>query len=142
MQMGIKMDYTNLIKEAMIAREKSYSPYSNYQVGAALLTKNGKIFTGCNIENAGYTPSNCAERTAFFKAVSQCEYEFKAIAIVGSPKGEIEQYAFPCGVCLQVMMEFCDPDSFQVIIAKSQEEYMEKHLIELLPFGFSPSNLK
>ncbi|MCM1039717.1 MAG: cytidine deaminase [Roseburia sp.] len=131
-----------LIHEALRAREFSYAPYSAYHVGAALLTENGDIYTGCNIENAAYSPTNCAERTAFFKAVSEGEREFKAIAITGGPKGEITtQYAYPCGVCRQVMMEFCDPDKFQIITARSESEYEIRALAELLPAGFGPANL-
>ena len=132
-----------LITAAIEARRKSYSPYSHYQVGAALLIADGRIVTGCNIENAAYGPSNCAERTAFFKAVSDGMREFSAIAIVGSPEGEeLTQYAYPCGVCRQVMMEFCEPESFQVIVAKSEEEYRVMTLAELLPEGFGPANLR
>ena len=130
-----------LIEKALRAREFSYSPYSSYQVGAALLSADGKIYTGCNIENAAYGPTNCAERTAFFKAVSEGVLNFKKIAIVGSPKGEVTQYAFPCGVCRQVMMEFCDYETFRVFLAKSPEEYEVLTLKELLPFGFGPNNL-
>ena len=105
-----------LIKEALRARTFSYSPYSHYQVGAALLAKDGSIYTGCNIENAAYSPTNCAERTAFFKAVSEGKREFCAIAIVGGPEeAGITQYAYPCGVCRQVMMEFCNPKEFRVL---------------------------
>lgn len=131
-----------LIRKAIEARRLSYSPYSHYQVGAALLADGGQIITGCNIENAAYGPTNCAERTAFFKAVSEGIRDFKAIAIVGSPAGdEITQYAFPCGVCRQVMMEFCDPETFQVIVAKSEEDYRVMTLRELLPEGFGRGNL-
>ena len=131
-----------LIVRAIEARKKSYSPYSRYQVGAALLTANGRIITGCNIENAAYTPTNCAERTAFFKAVSEGIRGFRAIAIVGSPEGdELTQYAFPCGVCRQVMMEFCNPWDFQIVVAKSEEDYRMMTLGELLPEGFGPDNL-
>lgn len=132
-----------LISHAMDARKKSYSPYSHYQVGAALLTASGQIVTGCNIENAAYTPTNCAERTAFFKAVSEGITDFRAIAIVGSPEGDaLTQYAYPCGVCRQVMMEFCKPSEFQIIVAKSEDEYRIMMLEELLPEGFGPDNLK
>ena len=131
-----------LITAAIEARKKSYSPYSHYQVGAALLSGDGQITTGCNIENAAYTPTNCAERTAFFKAVSEGIRDFQAIAIVGSPVGdELTQYAYPCGVCRQVMMEFCKPSDFQIIVAKSEDEYMVRTLQELLPEGFGPDNL-
>lgn len=136
------MGYAELIGAALKARQNSYSPYSGYQVGAALLAKSGKIYTGCNIENAAFGPTNCAERTAFFKAVSEGERQFDAIAIVGSPAGEPVQLAWPCGVCRQVMMEFCDPESFVVIAAKSKEEYAVRTLQELLPEGFGPGNLQ
>lgn len=131
-----------LIKAALSAREYSYSPYSNYQVGAALLSAEGRIYTGCNIENAAYTPTNCAERTAFFKAVSEGVTAFEKIAIVGSPKGEVCQYAFPCGVCRQVMEEFCNPDTFRILTAKSEQDYKVFTLRELLPEGFGPDNVK
>lgn len=120
----------------------SYAPYSHYQVGAALLSENGIVYRGCNIENAAYTPTNCAERTAFFKAVSEGVRSFCAIAIVGGGQGqEITQYAFPCGVCRQVMMEFCDPEHFLIIAAKSEADYRCFLLRELLPEGFGPQNL-
>ena len=113
-----------LVSLALKAREMSYSPYSNFAVGAALLTKSGKVYLGCNIENAGYTPTNCAERTAFFKAVSEGEREFSKIAIVGGKVGEkIEKYAYPCGVCRQVMREFCDVETFEVISALNEDVY-------------------
>ncbi len=131
-----------LIKAAIEARRKSYSPYSHYQVGAALLTADGQIVTGCNIENAAYGPSNCAERTAFFKAVSEGMREFTAIAIVGSLEGEeLTQYAYPCGVCRQVMREFCEPERFRIIVAKSEEDYRVMTLAALLPESFGPENL-
>lgn len=132
-----------LIEKAIEARRKSYSPYSHYQVGAALLAGEGQIITGCNIENAAYGPSNCAERTAFFKAVSEGIKDFKAIAIVGSPEGEVlTQFAYPCGVCRQVMAEFCEPENFRIIVAKSEEDYRIMTLAELLPEGFGPENLR
>lgn len=131
-----------LIETAIEARKNSYSPYSHYRVGAALLASDGQVFSGCNIENAAYTPTNCAERTAFFKAVSEGARDFTAIAIVGSPEGdEITQYSYPCGVCRQVMMEFCDPEAFQVIVARSAEEYEIRTLRDFLPEGFGPANL-
>lgn len=135
------MDKKELIRLALEAREMAYVPYSNYMVGAALLTKAGKVYKGCNIENASYTPTNCAERTAFFKAVSEGEREFVAIAIVGGYAGAPTDYAYPCGVCRQVMMEFCDPKEFRVITAVSEEEYLDKTLEEMLPHGFGPSSL-
>ena len=131
-----------LIAAALEARKMSYTPYSHYRVGAALLAENGLIFTGCNIENAAYTPTNCAERTAFFKAVSEGIRDFSAIAVVGSPEGDVlSQYAYPCGVCRQVMMEFCSPSDFQIIVAKSESDYRIMTLQELLPEGFGPENL-
>lgn len=131
-----------LATKALEAKTFSYSPYSHYQVGAALLCNNGVIYTGCNIENAGYGPTNCAERTAFFKAVSEGEKEFVAIAIAGGREGEvIDDYAYPCGVCRQVMAEFCHGD-FVIIVVKSESEYMEHTLDELLPKRFGPANLQ
>lgn len=132
-----------LIAAAIEARKKSYSPYSHYQVGAALLAIDGQVITGCNIENASYSPTNCAERTAFFKAVSEGITQFSAIAIVGSPKGDsLSQYAYPCGVCRQVMVEFCSPSDFHIIVAKSEDDYRVITLQDLLPEGFGPDNLK
>ncbi len=119
----------------------SYTPYSNFKVGAALLTKGGKLYTGCNIENAAYTPTNCAERTAFFKAVSEGEREFQAICVVGGKDGVLTEYAAPCGVCRQVMMEFCNPETFRIILATSKEQYDIFTLKEMLPLGFGPDNL-
>lgn len=135
------MDDRELIRQALSAREYSYSPYSSYQVGAALLTEDGRVYMGCNIENASYGATNCAERTVFFKAVSEGVRNFKKIAIVGSPKGEVTQYAFPCGLCRQVMREFCEPSGFQIIVAKSEEDYKVFTLQELLPESFGPDNL-
>lgn len=119
----------------------SYAPYSHFKVGAALLTKGGKFYTGCNIENAAYTPTNCAERTAFFKAVSEGEREFQAICIVGGKDGVLTEYAAPCGVCRQVMMEFCNPETFQIILATGREQYESFTLKGMLPLGFGPDNL-
>ena len=119
----------------------SYVPYSHFRVGAALLAKDGKIYTGCNIENAAYTPTNCAERTAFFKAVSEGVKSFRAICVVGGPDGRLESYTPPCGVCRQVMMEFCDPEEFEIILAVGTEDYKVYTLQELLPQGFGPENL-
>ena len=113
----------------------------NFKVGAALLTKSGKIYTGCNIENASYTPTNCAERTAFFKAVSEGVRDFQAICIVGGKNGKLTEYTAPCGVCRQVMMEFCDPKTFQIILAVDKERYEIYTLEELMPLGFGPLNL-
>ena len=119
----------------------SYAPYSHFHVGAALLAKNGTYYTGCNIENAAYTPTNCAERTAFFKAVSEGVKEFQAICVVGGRDGVLTGYAAPCGVCRQVMMEFCDPKTFKIILAVSKDKYDVFTLKELLPLGFGPVNL-
>ena len=131
-----------LIEKAIEQLQFSYTPYSNFKVGAALLAKNGTIYEGCNIESASYTPTNCAERTAFFKAVSEGVREFDAICIVGGKDGVLTEYAAPCGVCRQVMMEFCNPDTFQIILATSKEQYEIFTLKELLPLGFGPNNLK
>lgn len=135
------MDISKLIQEAIEIRNKAYAPYSNFLVGAALLSANGKIYTGCNIENASYTPSNCAERTAFFKAVSEGEKHFKAIAVVGAKRDDDLDFCPPCGVCRQVMMEFCNPKEFEIIVAKSVDEYKVFTLEEILPMGFGPNNL-
>lgn len=131
-----------LIKKAQEAREFSYSPYSDYMVGAAALTAEGDIYTGCNIENAAYGPTNCAERTAIFKAVSEGKRKLTAIAIVGGKRGSAGDYAAPCGVCRQVMMEFCDPQTMQIIVAKSVTEYKLFTLQQLLPEGFGAANLE
>lgn len=130
-----------LIETAIEQLAFSYTPYSHFKVGAALLAKNGTIYTGCNIENAAYTPTNCAERTAFFKAVSEGVREFDAICIVGGKEGVLEDFAPPCGVCRQVMMEFCQPDEFQIILAKGKDDYQIYTLKDLMPQGFGPGNL-
>ena len=136
------METKELISQALSARENAYAPYSGFMVGAALLCKDGTVYTGCNIENAAFTPTNCAERTAFFKAVSEGVLEFDAICIVGGKDGVLTEYAPPCGVCRQVMMEFCDPEEFQIILATDVEHYDTYTLKELLPLGFGPGNLK
>lgn len=125
-----------LIKKAIEMLNFSYAPYSNFHVGAALLTSEGKIYTGCNIENAAYGPSNCAERTAIFKAVSEGKKDFEAIAIVGGKNGKIENFCPPCGVCRQVLAEFCKKD-FEIVLAKSTNEYKIMTLEQLLPESFS-----
>ena len=127
-----------MIELAIGQLQYSYTPYSGFKVGAALLTKDGKFYTGCNIENAAFTPTNCAERTAFFKAVSEGEREFRAICIVGGKDGILTEYA---ALCRQVMMEFCDPETFQIILATGKEQYEIFTLKELLPHGFGPTNL-
>ena len=137
------MDYKELVKMALEAREMSYSPYSNFKVGAALLTKNGKVYKGCNIENAAYSTGNCAERTAIFKAVSEGEKDFAAIAIVGGPadNGELT-ICPPCGVCRQVINEFVDCEEFDIILGTNKPEDMKVYkLKELLPLGFGPGDL-
>ena len=130
-----------LIRIAIEQLKFSYAPYSGFKVGASLIAKNGEIYTGCNIENAAYTPTNCAERTAFFKAVSEGIKEFDAICIVGGKNGILTEYAAPCGVCRQVMMEFCDLETFKIILALDPEHYDVYTLKELLPLGFGPQNL-
>lgn len=130
-----------LIDTAIAQLKYSYTPYSGFKVGAALLAGDGRIYTGCNIENAAYTPTNCAERTAFFKAVSEGVRNFQAICVVGGKDGILTEYAAPCGVCRQVMMEFCNPETFQVILATGREQYDIYTLKELLPQGFGPANL-
>ena len=131
----------SLIKKALDMRNYSYTPYSHYNVGAALLSADGKVYTGCNIENASFTPTNCAERTAFFKAVSEGVKEFKAIAICGGAEGaEVLDDCSPCGVCRQVMSEFCD-DDFVIIIAKSEDEYKVYTLPQMLPERFGPKDV-
>lgn len=130
-----------LIETAVDQLQYSYVPYSGFRVGAALLAQNGRLYTGCNIENAAYTPTNCAERTAIFKAVSEGVRDFQAICVVGGPDGRMESYAPPCGVCRQVMMEFCDPEEFEIILATGKEDYKIWKLKELMPLGFGPDNL-
>lgn len=130
-----------LIVTAIDQLAYSYVPYSGFRVGAALLAQGGKVYTGCNIENAAYGPSNCAERTAFFKAVSEGVRRFRAICIVGGPEGRLISYAPPCGVCRQVMMEFCEPEKFEIILATGTNDYEVYTLKELLPNGFGPGNL-
>lgn len=132
----------NLIQKAKNTLSFSYTPYSHFKVAAALLAKNGEIYTGCNIENASYTPTNCAERTAFFKAVSEGVCQFDAIAIVGGKEGILDEFCPPCGVCRQVMAEFCSPKEFFIILARSLEEFQVYSLEEILPLGFSPEHLK
>jgi cytidine deaminase len=132
---------TELIETALKARSNAYCPYSGFAVGAALLCSDGKIYSGCNIENASFSPTNCAERTAFFKAISDGKRSFTAIAVCGGKVGEEpKNYCPPCGVCRQVMTEFCDPD-FNVIFVKSKDEYEIHSLGEILPFGFGKDNL-
>ncbi len=137
-----KAENEMLVRQAFAAREFAYTPYSRFKVGAALLTVEGTVYQGCNIENAAYTPTNCAERTAFFKAVSEGEREFLAMAVAGGGE-DASRLAVcpPCGVCRQVMMEFCDPLTFQIILAWEKDSYKILTLKELLPMGFGPDNL-
>ena len=137
-----KEQIQELISAAMAQLERAYAPYSHFKVGAALRTEEGRIYTGCNIENAAYTPTNCGERTAFFKAVSEGERSFRAICIVGGMDGVPTDYTAPCGVCRQVMMEFCSPEEFEVILARGAEDYQVYKLKDLLPCGFGPGNLE
>ena len=160
------MDDKALMRTAIQAREYSYSPYSNFRVGAALLCADGSVYTGCNMENAAYTPGICAERTAIYKAVSEGKRDFLAIAIAGGPAGGIQAggtgreesekestekketgrggalaLTAPCGVCRQVMREFCDPESFRIILGTGEEDLHTYLLKELLPLSFGPENL-
>lgn len=130
-----------LVDLAVLAMERAYSPYSKCKVGAALLTENGKIFTGCNVENASYSATICAERNAVFKAISEGEYKFKMIAISSSKDGKIITAFPPCGICRQVMAEFCD-DDFAVLSVTGYESYKRYTLKELLPFAFTSENLR
>lgn len=129
------MKVKELIKEALKAQENAYVPYSNFKVGAALLAEDGKIYTGCNIENAAYSPSVCAERTAIFKAVSEGAKEIKALAVVAG-----QDKSYPCGVCRQVIKEF--GENATIIVARSEEDYDKCTLDDLLPYGFGPKDLK
>ncbi len=131
----------SLIRQAAAARENAVAPYSHFMVGAALLGENGVVYTGCNIENAAYTPTNCAERTALFKAVSEGVTKFTDIAIVGAKQGEVNTLVTaPCGVCRQALYEFCGPE-LNVIMAKTETDYIEMSLGELLPYGFGGANI-
>jgi cytidine deaminase len=131
-----------MIEAALEARKKAYAPYSHYQVGAALLTEDNRLYTGCNVENAAYSPGICAERTAMVKAVSEGCLNWQAILICGGPQGEeLTRFAFPCGVCRQVMREFVIPEKFIVISAKSEREYQAYRFAELFPESFGPADL-
>ncbi|MBQ9420641.1 MAG: cytidine deaminase [Lachnospiraceae bacterium] len=144
-------DYSDLIRMAIDQLHNSYAPYSRYHVAAALLTKDGRVYCGVNIENAAYTPTICAERTAVFKAVSEGEREFSAIAVVAGDGDFLEScdfhpealptYATPCGTCRQVLREFCDPKEFDVVLARSPEDYKVYKLEKLLPVSFGPEFL-
>lgn len=131
--------YRTLMEAAARAREFSYSPYSHYCVGAAILAEDGRIFTGCNVENAGYSATNCAERTAVFKAVSEGVVRFSAIAVVGGRRGEVSPFCAPCGVCRQVLAEFC---SDELAVVLGTPEHLSVHTLgELLPFSFTSAEL-
>lgn len=125
-----------LIQSAIHARKKSYCPYSGFAVGAALQTVDGTVYTGCNVENAAFSPTCCAERISFFQAVSDGNKDFKRIVIVGGKKDGRLEKTTPCGVCLQVMLEFCDPENFEVVLAWSEKKYEVRQLGEFLPHGF------
>ncbi len=137
------MDYCNLVAEAIEARKRSYCPYSGFAVGAALISDKGNIYRGCNIESVSHTPTTCGERTAFFKAISEGENQFVAIAIVAGNK-ELEpplpEYVAPCGVCRQVMAEFCERD-FKIVLARSETDFKVYTLEELLPLSFLDKSL-
>ncbi|ADK14875.1 MULTISPECIES: cytidine deaminase [Clostridium] len=130
------MDYKNLVSKAFEGRKNAYAPYSNFKVGAAVLAEDGKVYTGCNIENASYGATNCAERTAIFKAISEGNRAIKAIAIVGVEN----DYTYPCGVCRQVIAEFASKDA-EIILGKGESEYIVKTLDELLPGAFTKEDL-
>ena len=134
------MTNRELLEIAIEAREMAYAPYSGFRVGAALVGKSGKIYKGCNVENAAYSPTNCAERTAIFKAVSEGEREFDAIAIVGGMGETIADFCAPCGVCRQVLAEFCDPD-FRVVLG-TPENPQEFAFKDILPYGFGKNDLE
>lgn len=136
------MDDKTLVEHALKARSHAYTPYSHYAVGAALLTSDGGVYGGCNIENAAYTPSNCAERTAFFRALFDGHRDFVAIAVVGGAADKpASDWCAPCGVCRQVMREFCDPNSFRIIMGRAEGEPKSYLLRELLPESFGPQDL-
>ena len=139
--MDVTIDAAKLAQAAIDAKELSYSPYSKFRVGAAILTKSGKLYTGCNIESAAYSPTCCAERTALVKAVSDGEREFAAVAVAGGADGGEAQYCYPCGVCRQFLKEFSS-DDMPVIVAKTADDFVIHKLVELLPYGFGPENLE
>ncbi|MGL5869898.1 cytidine deaminase [Clostridium chrysemydis] len=131
------MNSKELIKSAIEAREKAYCPYSNFKVGAAVLFEDGKIYTGCNIENASFGGTNCAERTAIFKAVSEGNRVLKEIALIGDPNN----YTYPCGICRQVLTEFAESGGVKVYIIKNENDYIVKTIEELMPGSFTKKDL-
>jgi cytidine deaminase len=138
----MEADYGKLMEIAVEARKNAYTPYSGFAVGAALLCRDGSIFTGCNIENAAFSPTVCAERVALFTAVSSGQREFSAIAVAGAPKEKTpDEACAPCGVCRQVLSEFCGDDGFAVILGHSPESFRAYSLDELLPLAFSKKSL-
>ena len=134
-------DRAELIRRALEQQPAAYAPYSGYYVGAAVLAESGRIYTGVNVENASYPAGTCAERNAIQHAVACGERKFRAVAIVAGLKGENRTYPSPCGVCRQVMREFCDPREIRVLLAKTPEDYRERTLEELLPESFGPEDL-
>lgn len=135
------MTVEQAIEVAIDTLKHSYAPYSNFQVAAALVAADGSLYTGVNVENAAYPATNCAERTAFFRAVTEGKKEFDYIIIVGGLNGKLSSYCSPCGICRQVMREFCNPKTFRVIVAKTPTDYKEYTLEELLPQSFGPEDL-
>lgn len=135
------MNRSDLIERAMGVLGRAYAPYSHFHVAAALLCRDGSVYTGVNVENASYPAAVCAERSAILRAVNDGRRDFKAIVICGGRNGVVTDYCPPCGICRQVMREFCDPNEFKIILARSPKEYQEYTLEELLPLGFGPGNL-
>ena len=134
-------EYEELFGAAAEMLQRSYAPYSHFHVGAALLAEDGTVYTGCNIENASYGACNCAERTAIYKAVSEGQRSFRAIAIAGGMNGKKEDFCPPCGICRQVMREFCDPETFVIILGNAEGKIRVFRLEELLPESFGPDYL-
>ena len=139
----LEINREELVKKALKARRNAWAPYSGFQVGAALLAEDGTVYGGCNIENASYGATNCAERTAFFRAIYEGKRDFLAIAVAGMARdAETGEYCPPCGICLQVMAEFCDAEQFEIILAKNEKEYLVYRLKELLPLSFTGKDMK